>query len=174
VTAVSNYGNVPIVSVIGEKNSGKTTLIEQLVSLLKKEGHRVGVMKYALRRFQMDREGKDTYRFYQSGADAVGIASNDQMAFLKRIDSAPPLGKVLESHFSDADIVLVEGYRGDDYPRICLTVRGKEAAGEKTAAEEGGQPVLKLGVSALDGPISHEVLEDALEFVKDTIKAHNG
>ena len=171
---MSNYENVPVVSVVGEKNSGKTTLIERLVSSLKKEGHRVGVMKYAQRRFQMDREGKDTYRFYQSGADAVGIASSDQMAFLKRIDSAPPLGKVLENHFSDVDIVLLEGYRGDDYPRICLTVRGKEAAGEKTAPEEGDHPVLRLDVSGLDDPVSHKVLEDALEFVKDTIKAHNG
>ncbi len=174
MTTVNNYGNVPIVSVVGEKNSGKTTLIERLVSALKKEGRRVSVMKYALRRFQMDREGKDTYRFYQSGADSVGIASHEQMAFIKRVDTAPPLDKVLENYFRDADIVLIEGYKGDDCPRICLSARDEGAEDGEAAPSSSDQPVLRLAVSGLDASISNEVLEEALNFIRDTIKTHNG
>ncbi len=167
---MSIHKNIPIVSIVGDKNSGKTSLIEQLVSALKKEGYRVGVMKYALREFQMDREGKDTYRFYQSGADAVGIASSDQMALIKRIESPPPVDSVVESYFSDADIVLLEGHRGCDCPRISLVLSDKEPRDVGPAQGDKGRTVLRLVVSGQNNPVSHESLQKALDFVRRVIK----
>lgn len=168
---MSSRLSVPIVSVIGVKNSGKTTLIERLVSTFEKDGYRVGVMKYALREFQVDHEGKDTYRFYHAGAYAVGITSHDKMAVIKRVESPPPLDKILETHFSDADIVLLEGYRGCDCPRICLIVPGKESVDSESTQDNKDCPILRLNVSGQNSnPISPEALEKAADFVRGIIE----
>ncbi|MFQ5957003.1 MAG: molybdopterin-guanine dinucleotide biosynthesis protein B, partial [Candidatus Brocadiales bacterium] len=161
---MSSHKNIHIVSVVGGKNTGKTTLVEELISSLKKEGYRVGVMKYALREFQIDHEGKDTYRFYQSGADAVGITSHSKMAFIKRIKSPPPLDDFLETHFSDADLVLLEGYKGRDCPRICLEMPGKGPAEAEPPPHDVDLPVLRITVSGEKNPISPEIIQDALSF----------
>lgn len=164
------HRNTPRISVAGDKDSGKTTLIEQLVSALKKDGHRVGVIKYARREIQIDREGKDTYRFYQSGADAVFIASPDKMALIKRIDSPPPVDEVLDAHFSDADMVFLEGYKGGDCPEIYLVAPGKEPAAEEQAPGGRDRTVLELKVLDERNPISQEVFQKALNFVSQVMK----
>lgn len=170
---MSSHGSLPIVSVIGGKNTGKTTLIEKLVSTFKKDGYRVGVMKYALREFQMDHEGKDTYRFYRSGAYVVAITSHDKMAVIKRVESPPPLDKVIEAHFLDTDIVILEGYRGRDCPRICLVLPGKEPVESESAPDNKDCPVLRLNVSDQNcSPISPEVLEEAVGFVRGIIESY--
>ncbi|MFQ5862745.1 MAG: molybdopterin-guanine dinucleotide biosynthesis protein B [Candidatus Brocadiales bacterium] len=167
---MNSHRNIPVVSIIGDKKSGKTTLIEELVSTFKKEGHRVGVLKYALREFQIDHEGKDTYRFYHSGADAVGITSHNKMAFIKRIKSPPPVDKFLESLFSDADLVLLEGYKGYEYPRICLIMPGKGLVEAKPPSSNKDCPVLRINVSGEENPISPKVLQEALSFVRQIIE----
>lgn len=114
---------VPCVAVVGKKKIGKTSLIERLLPLLKKEGYRVGVLKYDVREFQMDYPGKDTYRSYQAGADSVLISSSEKLAFIKELHSKPPLKRLINKYFSDTDLVLIEGYK----PRT-NKVRGKEHA----------------------------------------------
>lgn len=170
---MNSHKNIPIVSIVGGKNIGKTTLVEELISSLKKEGYRVGVMKYALREFQMDHEGKDTYRFYQSGADTVGITSHNKMAVIKRISSPPPLDKFLETHFSDTDLVLLEGYKGHDCPRICLVMPGKAPTDTELSTSNKDQPVISINVSSEKDPISPEVLQQALDFVKQILRRHD-
>ncbi|MCC7212047.1 MAG: molybdopterin-guanine dinucleotide biosynthesis protein B, partial [Candidatus Brocadia sp.] len=75
---------IPVVSIIGKQNAGKTTLIEMLIPLLKKRGYRVGTIKYNIPSFQIDYEGKDTYRHYEAGADIVSISSPEKLAIIKR------------------------------------------------------------------------------------------
>lgn len=111
--------NIPVVSIIGKQNIGKTTLIGLIIPLLKRKGHRVGTIKYNIPSFEIDYEGKDTYRHYQAGADVVSISSPQKLATIKRVDRKPPSIKdIIETYYRDVDIVLVEGYKSWRYPYI--------------------------------------------------------
>ena len=107
--------NTPVISFIGWHNSGKTTLIERLIPLLREKGLRVAVLKSDGHDFQMDREGKDTWRFTQAGADAVAIANARHAAVLYNF----PVGfEALCERLSDADLILAEGWNVPGVPQI--------------------------------------------------------
>ena len=102
---------VQIVSfVAASSNSGKTTLIEKIVRILKSRGLRVAVIKHASAGFDLDKPGKDSWRFQQAGADTVVLVGPGRMALLKKIDREPSPGE-LELAAQDADIVIHEGFK---------------------------------------------------------------
>ena len=109
---------IPVVSVVGRKNSGKTTLLEKLIPELKRLGVRVGVVKHDVHGFEMDHPGTDTYRVMEAGADAVAISGPTEMALRRRTDGELPLAEVVERHMHDVDLVLTEGYKRSDRPKI--------------------------------------------------------
>ncbi len=109
---------VPVVCIVGKSDSGKTTLIEKLIPVLKRRGHRVGTIKHDVHGFEMDREGKDTYRHFHAGADAVLISSPKKMALIKREEQTPPLDELVERYYHDMDIVITEGFKRLDKPKI--------------------------------------------------------
>ena len=76
-----------IIAVVGKSSSGKTTLIERLIPELKKRGYRIGSVKHAHHGFQIDKKGKDSYRHRAAGADVVVVASPDEIAMVKRINT---------------------------------------------------------------------------------------
>lgn len=108
----------PMVCFVGPSRVGKTTLIERLIVRLRQEGLRVGAVKHSHHGFEMDREGKDTDRFRRAGANAVAITSNDARATLAWTAAPTPLSELVATLPADLDLVLVEGYRGDDAPQI--------------------------------------------------------
>ena len=110
--------SAPVVGFSGFSGSGKTTLIEKLIPLLKKKGLKVAVIKHDGHDFEMDREGKDTYRFSKAGADTVLISSVSKSARLGN-QSRSLEEMIKDAH--DADIILVEGYKYADIPRIGVT-----------------------------------------------------
>jgi len=75
---------IPVVSIVGKSNSGKTTLLEKLIPELKRRGYRVATVKHDTHGFEIDRPGKDTWRLAQAGADAVVISSGDKLALKDR------------------------------------------------------------------------------------------
>ncbi|MEN8245888.1 MAG: molybdopterin-guanine dinucleotide biosynthesis protein B [Thermodesulfobacteriota bacterium] len=105
-----------IIAVVGKSKSGKTTLIEKLIPELKKRGYRIGSVKHAHHGFEIDKKGKDSYRHRAAGADVVVVASPDEIAVVKKVktDSLDNL----ETFFSDMDLVLVEGYKRAQQPKI--------------------------------------------------------
>ena len=109
---------VPIVSIVGKSDSGKTTLIEKLIPVLKSRGYRVATVKHDVHGFEMDREGKDTYRHFHSGADAVLISSPNKMALIKRVQEALTLDEIVSRYHPDMDIVITEGFKRLDKPKI--------------------------------------------------------
>ena len=109
---------VPIVSIVGKSNSGKTTLLVKLIPILKARGYRVATVKHDVHGFEMDREGKDTYRHFHCGADGVLISSPKKMALIRRVESESPLGELVERFYPDMDIVLTEGFKSLDMPKI--------------------------------------------------------
>ncbi len=113
-----NSEEVTIISIAGKQNAGKTTLIRTLIPELKERGHRVGTLKYNIKEFKIDHEGKDTYKYYHSGADSIALTSQDEIAVIKRVTDPPWISEIIAKYLNDVNIVFVEGYRGDDYPRI--------------------------------------------------------
>ncbi len=109
---------VPIVSIVGKSDSGKTTLIEKLIPVLKTRGYRVGTIKHDVHGFEMDREGKDTYRHFHAGADGVLISSPKKMALKKRVQETLTLDDLVSRFYPDMDIIVTEGFKRLDKPKI--------------------------------------------------------
>jgi len=98
-------------------NSGKTTLIEKIVTILKERGLRVAVVKHTSKGFDLDKPGKDSWRFQQAGAEAVILAGPDKVALIKRVERQPSPHE-LEQLAGDVDLVLYEGFKGDGENKI--------------------------------------------------------
>jgi molybdopterin-guanine dinucleotide biosynthesis protein B len=107
---------IKIFSVVGSSNSGKTTLIEKLIPEFRRRGYRVGTVKHASHGFEMDREGKDTWRHLKAGADTVMISSPNQTAMIKRHSSEKLID--LLHYLSDMDVVIIEGFKKEKMPKI--------------------------------------------------------
>jgi molybdopterin-guanine dinucleotide biosynthesis adapter protein len=108
----------PVLSIVSKKNSGKTTLIEKLIPALCQRGYRVGTIKHDHHGFEIDREGKDTWRHKMAGARTVVISSPHKIAMIKDVQQEVPLDAIVEQHFADMDLVITEGYKTADKPKI--------------------------------------------------------
>jgi len=115
-----------IISVVGKSRSGKTTLIEKLIPEMKNRGYKVGSVKHAHHGFDIDREGKDSYRHRAAGADTVVVASPGQVAMVKQVKNDSL--KDLTAFFTDMDLVLVEGYKREDQLKIEVYDKRSHAA----------------------------------------------
>jgi molybdopterin-guanine dinucleotide biosynthesis adapter protein len=116
----------PMISIVGKTQSGKTTLIEKLIPELKKRGYKIGTVKHAYHAFDMDKEGKDSWRHKAAGADTVIVASPGKIAMVKD-ENTEDLDAV-EKYFDDMDLVIIEGFKRKNRPKIEIfrTVRNNE------------------------------------------------
>lgn len=96
-----------IIQIIGYSGSGKTTFISKLIKCLTEKGKKVAAVKHDVHGLDIDREGKDSYIFSESGA-AVSVVSSPEMAVFK-IHKELSLDEIL-SKITDVDIIIVEGY----------------------------------------------------------------
>jgi molybdopterin-guanine dinucleotide biosynthesis protein B len=118
---------IPIISVVGKSGVGKTTLLEKLIAELKERGYRVATVKHDVHGFEIDQPGKDSWRLAQAGSDSVVIASPKQLALIKRLDKEMVLSEIA-SFLKDVDIILTEGYKRGNAPKI--EVSRQERGGE--------------------------------------------
>jgi len=103
----------------GWSGSGKTTLIEQLIPLLRGRGLRVSLIKHTHHGFDLDRPGKDSHRFRTAGAAEVILAGVQRWALMSEVDeSVPPTLEELLARLGPCDLVLVEGFKTADLPKI--------------------------------------------------------
>jgi molybdopterin-guanine dinucleotide biosynthesis protein MobB len=112
----------PVVSVIGRKNSGKTTLVVALAAELRRRGLRVASMKHSHHDFEIDHPGKDSWRhFHEGGVEAVLVASPQRVALVMRSEEADRDPARLIQRFlagGGYDLVLVEAFKHANFPRI--------------------------------------------------------
>lgn len=106
------------VSFIARSGTGKTTLLTAVIAELKKRGYKVGAIKHDAHNFEIDHPGKDSYRFTESGADSMLICSNSKLAFVKQYQQQPDIDVLIDTYFSDVDILLVEGFKKLGLPKI--------------------------------------------------------
>lgn len=108
---------IPVVSIVGKSDSGKTTLLEKLLREAKRRGWRVATVKHDVHGFDMDKPGKDTWRHAQAGADMVVISSPQKIAILESVPEDQPLTAVI-SRIRGVDLIFTEGYKREDRPKI--------------------------------------------------------
>ena len=112
--------NIPVIAFSGYSGSGKTMLIEKLIRILKVKGLRLAVVKHDGHSFEIDQEGKDSWRFTRAGADVMIISSDLQTARIEK--GMVPLAHILGG-IHDVDLILVEGYKYEKLPRIGIARR---------------------------------------------------
>ena len=167
-----------VIAVVGSKSSGKTTTIEVLTKELTKKGYRVAAVKHIPEPdFTIDREGKDTWRFAQSGAKTIVSVASDEIATVEKLDASNfPLEKILQ-RCKNNDVILLEGFRklvckNRNIPKIVAVKSIREALEaskffDKILAFTGPHPAetLNLNVPYIDVVKNPEKIVDVVERI---------
>lgn len=109
---------VPIVSVVGKSDSGKTTYLEKIVRVLTSRGYRIGTIKHDAHSFEIDHEGKDSWRHKQAGAAITVISTPSKVAMVADTDHDHTIAELRDKFMGGVDIVLTEGYKKERHPKI--------------------------------------------------------
>lgn len=110
-----------VICIVGKSKTGKSGLMERLIKELKSRGLRVGALKYHKHGdFEIDIEGKDTWKYAKAGADAVAISSSVKLAVIRKVEEEMGIDDICNAYFSDSDIVLADGFTLSDKPRIIV------------------------------------------------------
>lgn len=102
---------VPIVSIVGKSDSGKTTLIEKLLPELVRRGYKVATVKHDVHGFDVDRQGKDSWRHKKAGAHTVVISSPTKLALIRDVDHDADLMELRDKYIREVDLILSEGFK---------------------------------------------------------------
>lgn len=133
----------PAVSFVAKSGTGKTTLLEKVIAELKKRGWKVGVIKHDAHRFDIDHQGKDSHRLTAAGADTMLISSPEKLAVVKKHRASPPIEELIADYFSDADIILTEGFKKSGLPKIEVN-RAERSTGLLCRGEEHDQTLIAV------------------------------
>lgn len=172
----------PIVSIIGRKNSGKTTLTVGLAAELKRRGRRVASVKHGHHDFDIDHPGRDSWRHFHEGkTEAVLMVGGDRIALVMRAPEGDPDPRTLIRDFYAGrgyDLILVEGYKHGPFPKIeifrrsvhpdpILDVTDPDAAGQFVAVVTDvpalGAPCPVIPLDTDDPHVHVRLLADLLE-----------
>jgi molybdopterin-guanine dinucleotide biosynthesis protein B len=127
--------SIPIVSFVGRSTSGKTTLIERVIPELVLAGYRVATIKHAGHGFDLDTEGKDSWRHKRAGASAVIVVSKGSLAMFADVSSEIRVEE-LRDRFLDTtlDLVIAEGWKSGGFPKVVVI---RDELGEVSVSPEG-------------------------------------
>ena len=153
-----------IVSIVGKKNTGKTSLTIKVIEELKKRGYNVASIKHSHHSIEMDKENTDTWRHKQAGANlVVGVGSTTFFNSRSEMD----LNRILYliKHMGDFDFVIIEGFKKYNYPKI---ITSPDVRDEYTIAEIDSFTITPEGVSELA-----DLIEKRGHDIVDTLFANN-
>lgn len=111
-----------IIAISGIKNSGKTVLITKLIPYIKNKGYKVATIKHDGHDFDCDVKNTDTYKHLSSGANATAIFSKNKYMIINKKENQNE--DILLEHFKEMDIILLEGFKYSDYPKIEIIRKG--------------------------------------------------
>ena len=118
-----NHKDTNVLGLAGYSGTGKTTLLKQIIPLLKKRGLRVGLIKKSHHDFEIDKPGKDSYELRMAGASPVMLSSSHRRAIITEHEAVRERSLAEELSFFDqsgVDIILVEGFKSERFPKIEL------------------------------------------------------
>jgi molybdopterin-guanine dinucleotide biosynthesis adapter protein len=113
--------HIPVLGIAAYSGTGKTTLLTQLIPLLKQQGLRLGIIKHSHHSFEIDKPGKDSYRLRIAGASPVMLVSRQRRAVITEIETGtdPRLDDQLKLFDQTGlDLILVEGFKSEKFPKI--------------------------------------------------------
>lgn len=116
-----------VFGVTGWKNSGKTTLVCELVSEITARGFSVSTIKHAHKTFEIDHDGRDSFKHRTSGAVEVAVSSRERWAVMHELrgEKEPSL-EIMLSRLKPVDLVIIEGYKREQHPKIeCRRVEAR-------------------------------------------------
>lgn len=117
---------VPVVSIIGKGDSGKTTFLEKLIRELSSRGVRVATVKHHVHDYDIDTPGKDSWRHARAGAVTTMVSSPEKFSLVSSVESEmtlPELARIAAD--SGADLLLTEGYKREGTNRIEVSRLGR-------------------------------------------------
>jgi molybdopterin-guanine dinucleotide biosynthesis protein MobB len=147
----------PIVSIVGRSKSGKTTLIEKLIVELKSRGYHVATAKHTHRDMTLAESDKDSDRHLKAGSEASLIIDPHGLMMIKPLQKELTLAQIAQIIGEDYDLILTEGYKQDDAPKI------------EVHRKENAPPILDLKKTfavATDEPLDTKIRQFALDDVK--------
>ena len=107
-----------VVNIVGSSsNVGKTYLLEGLIKELKVRGYSIATIKHDVHGFDIDKEGKDTYKHREAGSETVIISSKNRLAMIKELKEETELNDIIKMVL-DKDIILIEGYKKSNLRKI--------------------------------------------------------
>lgn len=141
-----------IFGITGWKNSGKTTLVSELVNWFCQRGVKVSTIKHAHCDFDIDRPGTDSFKHRQAGAQQVMLASSTRWALMNELrdDREAEMDELL-SRMDPVDLVLVEGFKMGDQPKIQV-VRPEN---NTERLSEDAQPIVAIASDDKVAPIDY-------------------
>jgi molybdopterin-guanine dinucleotide biosynthesis adapter protein len=126
---------IPIVAFVGRSNSGKTTLIERVIPELVRAGYKVATVKHTGHGFDLDTEGKDSWRHKRAGASSVVVLSKGSMAMFADVSDQMRVEDVRDRFLDHTyDLIIAEGWKHERYPKIIVV---REQVGEIPVSTEG-------------------------------------
>ncbi len=114
---------IPILGFVAASGTGKTTLLTELIPILKQSGLLIGLIKHSHHDFEIDQPGKDSFRLREAGASSVMLVSRYRRAIITEFtpEKEPRLDEQLKQFDqSELDLILVEGFRAEQFPKIEL------------------------------------------------------
>lgn len=151
--------------IVGAKNSGKTTLIEQLIPLLRTKGLIVSTVKHTAHGHSFDRPGKDSHRHREAGSAQTLAVSSTELALFGQFDHRlqAELEELIDRR---SDICLVEGDKQGDHPKLLLTRNI-----DQVSPEQISHIVATYGSEKTELPVPHLSLNNIDEVAEFTVKA---
>lgn len=137
-----------MISIVGKSDSGKTTLMEKVISELKRRGYKIGTIKHSHHLMEAGEGRKDSDRHKKAGADTVILASRNRVFMVKDICGDNP--DHLEMYFRDMDLVIAEGYKKGHLPKI--EIFRKESCKRPLYPEHGSPHLYAALVTDADIP----------------------
>ena len=125
IQAIMDASPLPVVSFIGKKKSGKTTVLLGVIGELRGRGYRVAAIKHDTHGFEIDIPDTDSYRFRELGTEVVGISSPWNYVWQVRTAEEPPLGELIRQIREPVDLVITEGFKRQDAPKIEVSRRAR-------------------------------------------------
>lgn len=116
--SVKKRSEIPVVTFIGKSNSGKTTLLVKVIPELKRRGYKVATIKHSHHNVDIDKEGKDSWKHRSAGAEISVLLSGNKVSLVREYPAEPSVELISERFIDDVDIILAEGFKGSDLPKI--------------------------------------------------------
>lgn len=162
-----------VFGIAGRSGMGKTTLLERLVPALTAQGLRVSLIKHSHKDIEVDRPGKDSHRLREAGCQEVLLLGRTRWALMHELrgDAEPPLAYLL-SRIQACDLVLIEGFKSGDFPKLEVwrEAVGKPPLWREAAYRDQIRAVASDGALPPDAPAALRL--DDLSGVVRCVRVH--